>query len=314
MKRILTISILVVAVAAVAVWITTPYAYQRYNDGCNGCHGTFPSSTSPKGTVFPSGNKHTMHRSASHMNTECDLCHTTGDNRNPYTGSSDGTPSNTGLGCTGCHEATGLRLHHINNNETICSTCHTDGPPPPESQFPPYYGTVDTNADEPCNDFDGTSKAGENWSVGDFLGLDNDGDNDYDMNDANCGGTITPGESGASASMIVTNYNKSTGEITISYTDACETTDSNIEYGDLANVSSYTYTSSVCDIGDTGTATFTLPAGSQYFLVVGDNGGAQGSYGLGDIDADGTLEQRPDNDTDNPSCPIDQGDLGLSCG
>jgi hypothetical protein len=318
MKQIVTISLCGLALAAIATWLTAPYAYERHNDGCNGCHGVFTGSTTQKGTVFPGGDKHRMHRSSQYMDTACDLCHRSDDGNNPYIGSSDG--DGTGpipeIGCNGCHEPYGLRLHHENNSVT-CSdaSCHTtpDPTPPPENQKPAYYGLGSpwTEVDNPCNDV-AQSQINENWSLGDFLGLDTDGDNDYDGSDANCGATATPGESGASASMIVTNFDKGTGNITISYTDACETNDSNIEYGDLANVASYTYSSSVCDVGDTGSATFNLPAGSYYFMVVGDNGSAQGSYGLGDIDADGTLEERPDNDTNNPSCPIDQ-DLTARC-
>jgi hypothetical protein len=50
---------------------------------------------------------------------------------------------------------------------------------------PPYYGTADTLADEPCNPVM-ASNLNENWSVGDFVGLDNDGDNDYDGADEDC--------------------------------------------------------------------------------------------------------------------------------
>jgi hypothetical protein len=182
-------------------WIAaTPEAegFNRYQDGCNdaGCHGDFPSDVSPKGTEFPNGGKHGMHRNAGDMNTDCNLCHTSSDNRNPWIGSSDGTANNPGLGCTGCHEGTGLRLHHVNNGLGFCADCHTGDPsPPPEDTVPPYYGTADTNADNPCN-----SVADENWSIGDFLGLDNDGDNLYDGDDPDCtpdlcgNGTVDDGE------------------------------------------------------------------------------------------------------------------------
>ena len=48
-------------------------AYQRYNDGCNTCHGVFTGSTSPKGSTFPSNDKHAMHRASQNMNTACNL-------------------------------------------------------------------------------------------------------------------------------------------------------------------------------------------------------------------------------------------------
>lgn len=171
-------------------------AYYRYKndaaqDGsqCSACHGDFTSDVSTKGTVFPSESKHEMHRSASAMNADCNLCHSNGDNKNPYIGFSQGTASNPGLGCLGCHgrdyggsvgvTGAGLRAHHVINGITTCATaCHPSDPTPlPEEVPPPYYGTPDTSADDTCNQMPAYL---ENWSIGDVLGLDNDGDNEYD--------------------------------------------------------------------------------------------------------------------------------------
>lgn len=174
---------------------TTPTsAFERYkNDSgtagsnCAQCHGDFSGTNSPQGTIFPADSKHEMHRGASYMDTDCDLCHTSGDNRNPYTYTSNGTADNIGLGCSGCHVGDGLRAHHVANGVTFCTgLCHDPITPDPESVNPPYYGTPDTLADNPCNDVL-ASNTGENWSVGDFLGLDNDGDNLYDQADFDCG-------------------------------------------------------------------------------------------------------------------------------
>src|SRR6478736_101865 len=82
-------------------------AYERYSD-CASCHGVFTGSTSPQGTVFPSGDKHRMHRNSANMGTACNLCHRDDDNDNPFIGSSNGTANNPGLGCGGCHEPIGL--------------------------------------------------------------------------------------------------------------------------------------------------------------------------------------------------------------
>jgi len=163
------------------------FAYPRYNDvgaggGCSDCHGKFTEGVSPKGTVFPSGDKHIMHNDSSSMNTACNLCHTSGDQRNPYIKSSTGTANNSGLGCTGCHVAEGLRAHHAANGVTDCAGCHTDGPSDPENVKPPYYGTIDTKARNPGNTVQ-VANTNENWSVGDFIGLDNDGNNLYDLAD-----------------------------------------------------------------------------------------------------------------------------------
>jgi hypothetical protein len=172
---------------------SSSFAFPRYkNDDkdagswCSECHGDFTDSTTTKGSVFPgnpTGDKHTMHRGSSYMNTECNLCHTSNDNNNPYMGSSDGTSNNAGLGCAGCHMELGLRAHHAANGVA----CHgPEGPPPEENVIPPYYGTADTNVDDPCNAVL-AADTGENWTIGDFIGTDNDGDNLYDLADYSCG-------------------------------------------------------------------------------------------------------------------------------
>ena len=180
--------------AAALLWLAVPLSgdglYPRYNDGCQNCHGAFTDGTSPAGTVFPANNKHEMHRGASYMATNCNLCHTTGDNFNPFLGSSNGTANNPGVGCTGCHgqdyggsigaRSAGLRAHHAANGVTLCTECHSDPAPLPENVKPPYYGTPDTRVDDACNLAPGYL---ENWSIGDTRGLDNDGDNLYDTDD-----------------------------------------------------------------------------------------------------------------------------------
>lgn len=47
--------------------------FERYNDGCQSCHGNFTSggySSRASGVAWPSS-LHTVHRSSSYMNTEC---------------------------------------------------------------------------------------------------------------------------------------------------------------------------------------------------------------------------------------------------
>jgi len=186
-RRLLAVAVLIVASAC-----HNSLAWPRYNDageggGCSDCHGAFTGTNSPKGTVFPMNSKHTMHRGNNYMNTDCDLCHSSNDNDNPFTYTSNGTVNNPGLGCSGCHLPEGLRAHHAANGITECAGCHTDdGPPAPENAKPPYYGTPDTRADNPCNGV-AAANTNENWSVGDFLGLDNDGNNLYDTADFACG-------------------------------------------------------------------------------------------------------------------------------
>ncbi len=156
-------------------------AYERYSD-CSSCHGAFTGSVSPQGTVFPSGDKHRMHRNSANMGTACNLCHRSDDNDDPFIGSSDGTANNPGIGCNGCHEPTGLRKHHFVTGTIVCYTCHNPVTPPAEIVKPPYYGTVDTKAKNSGNTVQ-VANTNENWSVGDFLGLDNDGNNLYDLAD-----------------------------------------------------------------------------------------------------------------------------------
>jgi hypothetical protein len=126
------------------------------------------------------------------MGTACVLCHRSDDNSNPFIGSSDGNtnavPPVPQLGCTGCHNAAGLRRHHVANGGTCNSVCHTPQTPPAENVKPPYYGlTGYTKADNPCNTV-AVANTNENWSIGDFIGLDNDGNNLYDLADFACGG------------------------------------------------------------------------------------------------------------------------------
>ena len=213
MKKLRLLPYVLFIFVAFASWTPDSYAYERYNDGCQNCHGSFTGGTSTKGSTFPSDDKHSMHRSSSAMGTACDLCHSSGDNRDPFIGSSDGTSDTPGLGCVGCHGRSedggndsvsaglgaGLRQHHTNTGETSCSGCHRDADPKNytpfgEQTFPPYYGTTDTNADEPCNPSK-QAALNENWTVevpqiGE--GLDNDGDGLYDTADPNCQVNQTP--------------------------------------------------------------------------------------------------------------------------
>jgi hypothetical protein len=166
---------------ALVATCNTSQAYEDYS-GCASCHGDFRGSTSPRGTIFPSDNNHEMHRASTSMATACNLCHS-GSSRTPvYIGSSDGTANNQGLGCVGCHVGPGLREHHNIKGVTGCYDCHTPETPVPENVPPPYYGTVDTKVNNPGNTVS-VANTNENWSIGDFLGLDNDGNNLYDVAD-----------------------------------------------------------------------------------------------------------------------------------
>jgi hypothetical protein len=285
-------------------------AYNQYNDGCQSCHGAFTDPTSTKGSTFPGNDKHTMHRASQYMNTACALCHHSTDGNNPFIGYSDGTANNIGRGCIGCHEPLGLRRHHSNSGVSECATCHdNDGTPPPESQSPPYYGTADTHAANSCNPTAQTN-VNENWTINCCFGLDNDGDGLYDGADPDCAmATATPGESGVTASLLVAAYDKATQAVTISFGTACSATNNVVEYGPLSSLSTYGYAGQVCNIGNTGAATFTAPTASSFFLVVARNTTKEGSYGERRTGA--TLAERPE-DASSATCPVPQ-DLTLRC-
>jgi hypothetical protein len=59
-------------------------------------------------------------------------------------------------------------------------------PPFPEHEPPVYYGLAASEVAEPCN---GDAATSEDWS-GDGVGLDNDGDGLFDMDDPDCGAQV----------------------------------------------------------------------------------------------------------------------------
>ncbi len=189
------LAILVAFAVTVAV-VPAAQAYERYNSGCDSCHGGFTSGgyvSEATGADWPSS-LHTVHRSSSYMDTDCDLCHRNDDNDNAYIGSSNGTAANGAYGCVGCHGSpsqagapTGdsLRRHHTSAGVSSCANTDCHAAPmeiAQEVELPPYYGTVDTLVAASCNDDGNTS---EDWN-NDGQGLDNDGDMFYDGNDPAC--------------------------------------------------------------------------------------------------------------------------------
>lgn len=187
-------------------------AFERYNDGCNGCHGEFTSTDTTKtGNTWPD-DKHDVHRkvmldefgTASNP-PSCVFCHIISggeENSNPLLGESDGdaTFGIPGAGCAGCHGqptelapglffnlGTGLRAHHAANGVTSCGEafCHDSDPAPlPESALPVYYGLPGVNITDPCLD-KGFAGSEANYTS-DTIGNDNDGDGDYESADSDC--------------------------------------------------------------------------------------------------------------------------------
>jgi len=106
----------------------------------------------------------------------------------------------------------------------------------------------------------------------------------------------TPGETSSNVlqPLLVTAYDKVTGDLTLSYQAACDSPSHNVYYGPLSQVSTHGWSGDVCDIGDSGSLTgFNPGSGSYFFVVVGNQGGDEGSYGTA-RDTGGALTERPD--------------------
>ncbi|ANM30466.1 hypothetical protein ABI59_14140 [Acidobacteria bacterium Mor1] len=112
----------------------------------------------------------------------------------------------------------------------------------------------------------------------------------------NQGDVVDAGTPGESQSMVVTGYNKATGEIQVSYGNACDATSHTIYSGPLSQVGTYGYDQAFCGLGLAGNASFNPGPGSHFFLVAGENGNAEGTYGL-----DSQGNQRPE-DVGTPGC------------
>lgn len=95
---------------------------------------------------------------------------------------------------------------------------------------------------------------------------------------------------GADGWMTVTGHDRQTGTVTISYRACPGASDHTVHYGPLSLVAFYAYSGMECLLGATGSASFTLPEGSFYWLIVGNDGTQEGCYGTR---RDGT-ERPPD--------------------
>ncbi len=206
--RLLSLSI---AVAAAVALTSTAQAYDRYSEArnptnCRACHGDFRAnnyvsnhdgqawSVTVGTTTYTS--LHDVHRTFM-LSGDCNACHMP--NRFPvFTNSSTGGVGLQPIGCAGCHGragdnvpaagySAGLRQHHARNQVAVCAECHDDAAPASytpvkEDVKPPYYFTPDASHPrkpvDPCN----PNGAGENITGGP-TGLDNDGNNAYDLAD-----------------------------------------------------------------------------------------------------------------------------------
>jgi len=80
-----------------------------------------------------------------------------------------------------------------------------------------------------------------------------------------------------------------------------------VYYGDLAGVSTYAYAAAACSVGNTGTASFDPGLASAFFVIVGNNGVEEGSYGT-----DSSGAERPEHGL-TPLCDRAQNLGGVVC-
>lgn len=104
----------------------------------------------------------------------------------------------------------------------------------------------------------------------------------------------SPGETSGSplAQLRVADYDAATGSMRLSYETGCSTRNNNIYYGRLDQVSNLAWSGEVCSIGTTGSYSgFNPGPGSYFFVIVGNDGTHEGSYGF--TEEDGVATQRP---------------------
>ena len=125
-------------------------------------------------------------------------------------------------------------------------------------------------------------------------------------------GNSTPGEvSGPDQSpMLVTGFDRATGDLSLSYETGCGTTDNNLYFGPLDQVATWNWSGDTCNIGVSGTyAGFNPGPDSYFFVVVGNDNTSEGSYGTMRR-TDGSESER--DDFPSNGCGQTQ-DLSQSC-
>jgi len=180
---------------------TNVSAYPQYsedgdNTNCAGCHGDFRANNYTSlvdGQDW--GNLHNLHRSTM-LSGDCNTCHQSSGFFPVLLDESAGGDGLDPIGCMGCHGRTqdnnpgaGLQQHHTNAGVTLCAACHDDADPANytpvgEEILPPYYANPGNGHEliptGSCND-DGSEDF-----AGLTIGLDNDGDGQYDGDDPGC--------------------------------------------------------------------------------------------------------------------------------
>ena len=202
MKKMSILGICIIALVALATWAPQSEAYNNWNDGCDNCHGDFfagsyPSNTAQDPATWTSGvdtgapgEAGSLHQGHIEFSGGvCDSCH---GSFPPNIGGPSGDGFKSCVGCHGREEdsntadlniGSGLRQHHTNSTDFAgnCGGCHSDNNPatftPVGEEVPPArYASL---AWVPCNANGSETQFGS-------LGLDNDGDLDYDEADQDC--------------------------------------------------------------------------------------------------------------------------------
>jgi hypothetical protein len=205
----------VIALVLCTVWAVRANAYRTYSENgdatnCRACHGDFQAANyvsrhdgTPWNTSLMAGHYINM------VSFACKTCHQASSNFPVSTEDSAGEGGLSPRSCVGCHgreedaghdgisegRGAGLRQHHQNAGVTICALCHADADPSKytpvgENVLPANYFTPDEahpdKPTDPCNANGSESKFGP-------VGLDNDGNGLYDLNDPAClVGVVTP--------------------------------------------------------------------------------------------------------------------------
>jgi hypothetical protein len=310
-RRRLRVAALASALAAITLWVSAPLAYPTYSN-CAICHGDFNSGDYQSLVDETPWLTDLMSAHQSWVN-DCRACHETPGSVPVSTSSSNSLAFS--YSCVGCHGrledrgsppdtsgmGSGLRAYHLQSQkyfdalptfEPSCATCHPNDPTPVgENMPPPNFSALGWN---PCSDpqFGPT-------------GLDNDGDGLYDGDDAQCA-PGAPGETAGSGlpALLVAAHDPVAGTISLSFGTPCGVYNNNIESGALDQVSTYSYDTQECNIGNTGAYTWSYPLSSTFFVIVGNNGVVEGSYGT-----DSDLAERPEDATSS-ACPIQRSLLG----
>jgi hypothetical protein len=185
-----------------AAWAAPAAAYEKYDDGCDTCHGSFNSGnyTSNRDGTSWGTDLMTGHLSFISGGGSCDVCHSGSGLTPVLTNFSDDAEKSQG--CVGCHgrvedesgvcafgvsdqdgehcgSAAGLRAVHEAANAS-CYACHTNDADAVlvGEDVPPFnYGLAGIEITSPCLD---EAQFGP-------TGLDNDGDGAVDSADPDCG-------------------------------------------------------------------------------------------------------------------------------